>query len=63
VALVAPERADVAQHVGGGDRQVERELGGDVDVREPSYAVRPEQSTHAAHLERIGTGARRPVVT
>ena len=35
-----------AQDVRGRDREVERELGGDVPVGEPTHAVGTEQSAH-----------------
>ena len=40
------ELAERGQHVRGRDREVERELGGDVPVGEPTHAVGTEQSAH-----------------
>ena len=53
---MALEGADVAEDVCRRHREVERELGGQIDIGKASDTVGPEQLTHVAHLERIWTG-------
>ena len=51
---VPGERAGVAEHVRGRDRQVERQLGGEVDVGQTAYAVGTEESSHCRPPDRVG---------
>jgi hypothetical protein len=48
--LAAVEFPGFAEHVGRGNGQVERQLGGQVTIGEAPYPIRTEQSAHPASL-------------
>jgi hypothetical protein len=50
------ERAGLAEHVGSRDRQVERELGGQVAVGEASHPIGAEDAAHGGGISAWSTG-------